>query len=853
MEEFAEPTSLGKMPLDTGFFRAMLDRFTEGIIACDANGHVRYFNRAAARLHGLDNDAVSLGLWPSQYDLVHTDGITPYDTANSPLLRIVREGSVHGMKFSIRPRNGKPVVTVLARGEAMMGADGEVGGAMLIMSDISAQVEVAKQRSARIDAVVQASRRFFQVPDESAGSSDLADLSPQVVWKAGRNGEVTHLTDYWYRLTKCRPEESLGRNYLGMIHPDDRDRLRGAWIAASRQGEAIEVEARVLSASEREFKWFLIRGVPQRDHEGNIDHWVGTAVDITQCKTSEMALYEHVRMLEELHHVSASVASELRLEPLMQVVTDAAVGVTGAQFGAFFHTASSAEGASYSLYAVSGLPREAFAQAAGHATPLLSAQFAAAGIRCSSDVTRDPALLQDLPPGLPPLRSYLAVPVYGRAGEIYGAIVLGHASADVFSERHARMVESIAMQASVGIVNSRLYEMRESLLESERLARAAAERESRLKEEFLSTVSHELRTPLNAIIGWSAILLRSHQNDSLLAKAVAVIDRNAKAQARLVDDLLAMGSIVAGKMPLSMSHGDLCRMVRETVDSLKPMMESRGVQVIQQMDVAVAMVFADPLRLHQVIWNLLSNAVKFSEPGSSVTISVAREGEGIALRVADRGRGISAEFMPFLFDRFRQEDGTIARRQGGLGLGLAIAKSLVEQHGGTISAHSDGPGTGATFTVLLPESDGTEVAPSAHDEEGAAAETAEQDLAGVRVLVVDDEDESQSLLRDTLMQAGAIVTVTASVRTAFEMMARETPDVLVTDIAMPVEDGYDLIRRVRAFEKEQGAMRVPAAALLESSAGQDRARIFRAGFNACMTKPVDAAELVAIVASLTGS
>ncbi|MBK4736179.1 hybrid sensor histidine kinase/response regulator [Noviherbaspirillum pedocola] len=852
MHQFAEPTTLGNLPLDNGFFRAMLDQFAEGVIACDASGRIRYFNRAAAVLHGLDGPAIALGLWPSQYDLLHADGVSPYDADNFPLMRALRDGAVHDMKFAIRPRNGKPIVTVLARGQVLMHADGEVAGAMLIMSDISAQVEVGKQRFARIDAVVQASRQIFQVSSLGDAAGDLVDMSPQIAWKADANGAITHFTNYWYRLTNCRPDESLGSSYLSMVHPDDRERLKDAWNDASSRREPLEVELRLMSAAEQEFKWFLVRGVPRFDYAGSIDHWVGTAIDITLCKNSEMALFEHVRMLEELHHVSASVASELRLEPLMQVVTDAAVGVTGAQFGAFFHTVSSAEGHDYSLYAVSGLPRAAFAQVAGEGSNgILSPEFAASGIRRSDDISADAALSRDIPNGLPPLRSYLAVPVYGSAGEVYGAIVLGHALAGRFSERHSRMVESIAMQASVGIVNSRLYEMRESLLESERIARAAAERESRLKEEFLSAVSHELRTPLNSIIGWSTILARSHHGDPLLAKAIAVIERNAKAQARLVDDLLAMGGIIAGKMPLRMSHVDLLRLVREAAESLRPLTESLGVRVVLQMKLQEAIVFADPLRMHQVIWNLLSNALKFSQAGAAVTVSVARESERFALRVADTGRGIAPEFMPYLFDRFRQEDGSIARKHGGLGLGLAIAKALVEQHGGAISAHSEGIGSGAEFTVLLPESDGSEVAEADNEVDVDGGEALELDLAGIRVLVVDDDDAMQAHLREALIQAGAQVTVAASVRTALDMLAREVPEILLSDIAMPVEDGFDLIRKVRALEKQQGIARLPAIALFDLPAAQDRARIFRAGFNASVTKPVDTAELVAVIASLT--
>lgn len=860
MEQFVFPTQEKNLLPGTELLRAMFDGFVDAVVACDANGEMRYFNRVAAALHGLEESAIAGGDWPSRYDLLKADGVTPFDAANSPLLRTLREGSVHDLRFSIRPRNGRPIVTVLARGEALYGEQGELVGAMLVMSDISAQAAVARQRQSKIitDARRKAREDYADRPGQTEHEfRDLVDVSPQVVWKANRSGQITYINDYWYRLTDRSPQESLGVHYINMMHPDDRLTVMSVWQASMQHRDGFETEVRFI-AGNHQILWFLVRAVPECGNDGEIHHWVGTAVDITARKVAEQALQSHVRMLEQINHVSASVAAELRLEPLMQVVTDAAVRVTGAQFGAFFHTARNPEGEEYTLYALSGISKDAFSNyRVPRQSALLAPNFSAQGIKRCDDITADPAYGEStpfygMPDGYPTVRSYLSVPVYGRSGEIYGAVFLGHCDVAVFSDAHAQMVQSIAMQASIGIVNSRLYEMRESLLEAERLARASAERESRLKEEFLATISHELRTPLNAIVGWSGVLANKYTSDAGLGKALTVIERNAKAQARIIDDLISMSSIISGKLPLNVAPIDLRRVVLDAIDNLRPATDAKGIHLLKDMGGMPAIVSGDSLRLHQVFWNILSNALKFSSRETTIAVAVLRHEQHIEVSITDQGRGISREFMPYLFDRFRQEDGSITRQHGGLGLGLAIARSLVEQHGGQITAHSEGINAGAKIVVSLPEVNSghavvdQQINPaSSHvdDEPGT-------DLIGVKIMLVDDDDEVLDYLRELLMGVGAIVATAASVRIALDLMSKDRPDVLLCDIFMPVEGGFDLIHRLRQQETEDQLARIPAIAITGMAEAINRAHVFRASFNGYLVKPVDGAELIAQVANL---
>lgn len=403
----------------------------------------------------------------------------------------------------------------------------------------------------------------------------------------------------------------------------------------------------------------------------------------------------------------------------------------------------------------------------------------------------------------------------------------------------------------------RLSAERERLLSRERAARSEAERTSRMKDEFLATLSHELRTPLNAILGWSQILAGKGRTDADLAEGLATIERNARAQTQIIEDLLDMSRIISGRVRLDVRQVDLASLVRAAADTLKPAADAKGVRLQVVLDPQAGPVNGDPNRLQQVFWNLLTNAVKFTPGGGRVQVLLKRVDSHLEVAVTDTGDGIKPDFLPYVFDRFRQSDASTTRRHGGLGLGLAIVKQLVELHGGTVDARSPGIGMGATFTISLPLTAidrGPEVLevpgyPKSMSLTVALDPTA--DITGIKVLVVDDEPDSKALLKRLLEDCSAIVTVAASAEEAITRLQADRPDVLVSDIGMPGEDGYGLIRRVRSLAPDMGGG-TPALALTAYAREEDRTKAIAAGFQYHVAKPVEPAELIAMVANLAG-
>jgi PAS domain S-box-containing protein len=403
----------------------------------------------------------------------------------------------------------------------------------------------------------------------------------------------------------------------------------------------------------------------------------------------------------------------------------------------------------------------------------------------------------------------------------------------------------------------RLADERERLLEAERWARSEADRTSRIKDEFLATLSHELRTPLNAILGWSQILANGTNDQADLTEGLQTIERNARAQTQIIEDLLDMSRIISGKVCMDMQKIDLSHVISAAINTVKPTAEAKGVRIQFISDQMAGPLSGDANRLQQVFWNLLSNAVKFTPRGGCVAVSSKVADSNIEISVADTGEGISPDFLPFVFDRFRQSDSTPTRRHGGLGLGLAIAKQLVELHGGSIRAHSAGAGRGSTFRICLPISavHMPAASPAESRQSPAAAMRGASrtrcDIEGVKVLVVDDESDARALLKRLLEDCKAKVMLAASAAEAFEHVKESRPDVLVSDIGMPGEDGLTLIRRIRALRPEQGGG-VPAVALTAFARSEDRMQAMMAGFQHHVAKPVEPAELITMVASLTG-
>jgi PAS domain S-box-containing protein len=403
----------------------------------------------------------------------------------------------------------------------------------------------------------------------------------------------------------------------------------------------------------------------------------------------------------------------------------------------------------------------------------------------------------------------------------------------------------------------RAESQRDDLLQAERAARTAAERASLLKDEFLATLSHELRSPLNGILGWSQIMQKDKANTEIITQGLEVIERSARAQAEIIEDLLDMSRIVSGKVRLDVQRIDLSSVVQAAVETARPAAEAKGVRLQTVIDPLNGLwVSGDVNRLQQVLWNLLSNAVKFTPKGGRVQVLLERINSQLEISVIDTGEGIKPEFLPYVFDRFRQADASTTRRHGGLGLGLSIVRQLVELHGGSVVVKSDGLGHGSAFIVSLPltvvhryletEAERRHPRTASADVKSVAAE-----IKGVRVLVVDDERDARALLKRILEDRQAVVTAAQSADEAIELLRGGKFDVLVSDIGMPGEDGYSLIRRVRSLGAAGGGD-IPAIALTAYARGEDRIKAVAAGFQMHIAKPVEAVELITMIAGARG-
>ncbi|WP_437963164.1 PAS domain S-box protein [Sorangium sp. So ce260] len=652
------------------------------------------------------------------------------------------------------------------------------------------------------------------------------------VWVSDREGRNVYASEAFLRMAGMTQAQCSENGWIDALHPDDRHKA-AIFARCVRTGEPFEEELRYLGADGAVHP-VLNRGVPVRDARGEIIAWVGLCLDIGRLKRTEEALRESERRLRAaLDDARRALAERERLEEELRRRERQLTSLMANSPDVIFRldpemrctfTTSAVE-------AVTGLPPEHYLGRHGFETCLPREMCEASEAACREAARTGKQQRIEFAMGERRYRTRF-IPELGPDGAVESFMGI---TEDVTAERLAE-------------------EERQKLLESERAARDEAERVSRVKDDFVATLSHELRSPINAILGWARILRSRAQDAQALARGLEVIERNARLQSDMVSELLDMSRIVSGKLRLDVQPVDLPAVVQGALETVKLAAEAKGIAVVPSIDPGASSLRGDPARLQQVAWNLLSNAVKFTPAGGRIDVALRRAGAHAELSVTDTGPGIAPQFLPHLFERFRQADASSTRKHGGLGIGLSIVKHLVELHGGTVAVASQGEGRGATFTVTLPLAGASQQAPGATQRPTSARAEALADyptteLTGVRVLVVDDQPDAREVAQRVLEECAARVTTAGSAAEAMAVLERERPDILVSDLGMPGEDGFQLIRRVRGLGPGRGGT-TPAVALSALARAEDRARALGAGYQAHVAKPLDPAELVGVIATL---
>ena len=839
-----DQTNLKSPELAPYWLAALIDSADDAIVSKTLDGIITSWNHGAERIFGYTAEEavgkpITIIIPPDHLDeepailarLRAGERIEHFET-----VRMHKDGTRREISLTVSP---------------IKGPDGQIVGASKIARDVTEQRQARRaldEASERLKLALAASRLGDWSWD---AKSDLVTFSET----AARIFSVpadTHMT--WAEMRS-------------RLHPDDRERARIAVDAALANHTDYDIEYRVERADRQEV-WISAKGRGVYETDGSVAGMLGFVQDISDSKANEDTLREQAGALRTLHEIGQLISAELNLHNTVQAVTDAATEITGARFGAFFYNVLNEDGASYLLYTLAGAPKEAFEHfPMPRATDLFGPTFRGEGVVRIGNVKNDPRYGKNspyygMPEGHLPVTSYLAVPVVSRSGDVLGGLFFGHPDPDVFTERDETVVAGLAAQAAVAMDNARLYETakraraeaEKAAAENERLYRKAEE-SNRLKDEFLATISHELRTPLSAILGWARMLRMGQLSSENTTKALETIERNARAQAQLVDDLLDVSRIITGKLRMDVQPADPNAFIDAAVEAVRPAAEAKGVRVQKIIDTGAIAIPGDPVRLQQVVWNLLSNAIKFTPRGGYVQICSQRVNSHLEIVVSDTGQGIPPDFLPHVFDRFRQADQKTSRHHGGMGLGLAIVRHLVELHGGTVRANSEGEGHGSTFTVMLPitpvyqvDQLGGRVHPAARDLLPPVDDCTDR-LDGLRILVVDDEADTRDLLKQGLEYCGANVKVVGTAGEALASLSSTPPDILISDIGMPEVDGYDLIRQVRKLPSDRGG-KIPAIALTAYTRTEDRLQSLRAGYDMHVPKPVELAELVAVAATV---
>ena len=636
--------------------------------------------------------------------------------------------------------------------------------------------------------------------------------------------------------------------FYAQLHPEDRERTRAAIEQSIEQKSGYDIDYRTV-ASDGQMRWIRAIGRGFYDAAGNPIHFDGITVDISDRKRAAVRERQFMHRLQRLAEASLAINSTLSLDEILKLITEQAREIIEAHQSVTSMSVNDNWAQAINAVSLS----DKYAQWRDYDQKTDGSGIYTLVCRMQRPMRMTQAELEAHPAwrgfgkdaaNHPPMRGWLAVPLTTRDGKNIGLIQLSDKYEGEFTPEDEAILVQLAQMASAAVENARLYQ--------------ESQQANRLKDEFLATLSHELRSPLNAILGWTSLLRNRKFDEATITRALETIERNGRSQAQLIEDLLDVSRIIRGQLRLNVRPLELVPVIESAIDTVRPAADAKNIRLQRVLDPTAGPISGDSGRLQQVIWNLLTNAVKFTPKGGRVQIRLERINSHVEIVVTDTGSGIDPEFLPYVFDRFRQADSSITRSYSGLGLGLAIVRHLVELHGGTVHADSQGQGQGATFIVKLPlmavstkATDPERVHPTVGD---TVSFDYTPELQGLRILVVDDEADARDLLTCILEACGAQVMAVASSEEAIRALTEPSAlplDVLVSDIGMPNEDGYALLRRVRSLSPENGG-RIPAVALTAYARSEDRRAALLSGFQSHVAKPVEPAELIVVIANLAG-
>jgi len=758
----------------------------DALITTDKAGLVTYLNPVAVTLTGWSLTEAQGKPLESVFHIINEKTRV---AAENPVAKVLRDGKVIGLaNHTLLVAKDGTECPIDDSAAPILDQRGRISGVVLIFHDVTRQRQIVQ--------ALERSESYYR---------SLIEISPQGVWMTNPDGALLYVNQYWLDYCGLSLEENA-QEWMEQIHPDDHQRVRESWQHALAGGAVYEAEARFRHAADNQYRWHLIRAAPVRDDSDRIEKWLGVVVDIHQRKLAETAM--------------------ARLGAIVESSDDAIIGmdlegmITSWNAGAerlYSYKAPEVIGKAISILIPAGHMDEELA--------FLEKLRSGEGIaHYETERMRKGGQLLHVALTISPIKN--------RAGRVIGSSKVAR---DISERKHAERE-------------------RAELLAREQALRAQAEAASRAKDDFLATLSHELRTPLNAILGWVQTLNGGKTDKETRVRAMQAIEQSAWAQARLIGDLLNVSDIVAGRLRLDVKPLNLASVIGEAVESLLPAIEAKEIDFTTRFDPAAESFNGDAARIQQIIWNLVSNAVKFTPRRGQVRLALTRYESYVEITVEDNGDGIGATFLPHVFQRFRQADSSSKRKHGGLGLGLAIVRHLVELHGGTAEAESPGAGQGTRFTVRLPVRVLTPVEQMEQTEQPPPAAiipvTRLRRLDGLRILSVDDDHTSREMLQVALQRAGAEVTSATSAAEALKSLQRLQPDVLISDIGLPDEDGYDLLRAVRALPLEAGGA-TPAIALTGYASAQDRLATETVGYQAFVPKPVNLTDLIDAIIRLS--